>query len=98
LTQFDTEGFRQRLQGFDSSGSVICVITGFMSFRNRKFDYILTAHADDNIETFLINLSRGTGLEGLVGIPAQNDKSYALCCFFQEKKSQICMRHTVARR
>ena len=31
-------------------------------------------HLDDTIETFLINFIRGTGLEGLTGIPEQNDK------------------------
>ena len=41
--------------------------------QDNKLDYLLTAHhLDDSMETFLINFSRGTGLEGLTGIPQQN--------------------------
>jgi len=41
---------------------------------NFKYDYLLTAHhLDDDLETFFINLSRGTGITGLTGIPPLNE-------------------------
>ena len=39
-----------------------------------NFDYILTAHhANDNVETLLVNLIRGTGIKGLQGIPEKQN-------------------------
>ena len=41
--------------------------------KKKKLDYILTAHhMDDSLETFILNLSRATGLEGLMGIKSMN--------------------------
>lgn len=38
------------------------------------FDRLLTAHhANDNVETLLVNLVRGTGIKGLQGIPERQD-------------------------
>jgi tRNA(Ile)-lysidine synthetase-like protein len=76
VTQFDTEAFAKDYKLSTQVAARDLRYNWFYELlETEKFDYILTAHhADDNIETFLINLSRGTGLEGLVGIPAQNDK------------------------
>lgn len=43
--------------------------------KTENCDFIATAHhADDNLETFFINLSRGSGIDGLIGIPPRNGK------------------------
>lgn len=41
----------------------------------KGYDLIMVAHhADDALETFMINAGRGTGLKGLIGIPKQRGK------------------------
>jgi len=51
-------------------------------------DYVLVAHhKNDNVETFFINLLRGTGLKGLTGIKALNE--YVVRPLLTESKEQI---------
>ncbi|WP_289665719.1 tRNA lysidine(34) synthetase TilS [Flavobacterium panacagri] len=75
-THFDTEAFAKDYKLSTQVAARELRYSWFYEMLEEKnFDYILTAHhADDNLETFIINLTRGTGLEGLTGIPEQNDK------------------------
>lgn len=75
-TQFDTKAFAEDYKLSTQVAARELRYSWFYELLEKEnFDYILTAHhADDNLETFIINLSRGTGLEGLTGIPEQNDK------------------------
>ena len=74
--RFDTKQFSEKHKlSIQVSARKLRYDWFYEQLKELNFDYILTAHhLDDNIETFLINLSRGTGLDGLTGIPAQNNQ------------------------
>jgi tRNA(Ile)-lysidine synthase len=76
ITQFDTKAFAEDYKLSTQVAARELRYNWFYELlETEKYDYILTAHhADDNVETFLINLSRGTGLDGLTGIPEQNER------------------------
>lgn len=75
ITQFDTTAFAEDYKLSTQVAARELRYSWFYELlETEKYDYILTAHhADDNLETFLINLSRGTGLDGLTGIPEKNE-------------------------
>mgnify|MGYP003384043464 CR=1 FL=1 len=74
IKQFDTEKFSKEQKQSTQVAARNLRYTWFQELAEKHgFDYVLTAHhADDNLETFLINLTRGTGLDGFTGIPAVN--------------------------
>jgi tRNA(Ile)-lysidine synthase len=90
LTQFDTEAFAN---DYKLSTQVAARELRYSWFHElletENYDYILTAHhADDNLETFLINFVRGTGIEGLTGIPPQNGKVIRPLLIFSRQEIQ----------
>lgn len=76
VTHFDTERFsKDNKLSIQVAARQLRYIWFHQLLEENQFHFILTAHhLDDNLETFLINFTRGTGLEGLTGIPVQNDK------------------------
>lgn len=72
--RFDTEGYAAQQKVSIQMAARSLRYEWFQELASSfQYDYILTAHhADDSLETFLINLSRGTGIDGLIGIPARN--------------------------
>lgn len=75
VTHFDTIGYINK--------NKVSVQMAARQLRYRWFEQIMNKygyktlvtahHADDNFETFLIHLSRGSGLEGLTGMPEKTD-------------------------
>ena len=74
LRDFDTKGYADKEKTSIQMAARELRYAWFADLsKESRFDYLLTAHhADDNLETFIINLSRGTGLDGLTGIPEKS--------------------------
>ena len=72
IKRFDTKLFKQSTQ----MAARTLRYNWFEELCNSNgYDIVLTAHhADDNIETLLMNIIRGTGIEGLAAIPEQNGR------------------------
>ncbi len=66
--------------------------------KEKSFAYIATAHhLDDQVETFLINLIRGTGIAGLHGIPVKNGLIIRPMMFaFRRDIEQYARQHNVS--
>jgi tRNA(Ile)-lysidine synthase len=98
FTQFDTKAFSE---DFKISTQVAARELRYSWFyeilEQEQYDYILTAHhADDALETFIINLSRGTGIEGLTGIPQQNDRVVRpLLAFSQDEITRYAQENNI---
>ena len=71
----------------------------FYDLLERKgYDYVFTAHhLNDSTETLLFNLGRGTGLAGLLGIPAENEKIIRpLLCFTKDQVKEYATSNSIA--
>jgi tRNA(Ile)-lysidine synthase len=63
-----------------------------------NFDFILTAHhANDNAETILLNIIRGTGINGLMGIAeGRDDIKRPLLTFYREHIRYYLQMHNIS--
>lgn len=76
--RFDVEAFKDT---GNYSTEMACRILRYNWFNEVKeqnhLDFLVTAHhLNDNIETFIINLSRGTGIKGLIGMQIDQNEIF----------------------
>lgn len=73
IQQFDTKSYMKIKKLSVQMAARELRYNWFKELINKQlYDFVLTAHhANDNIETLFVNLLRGTGINGLLGIPAK---------------------------
>ena len=73
-TSFDTETYaKEHKQSIQLAARELRYQWFQKLLEKHALKYVLTAHnTNDNLETFIINLTRGSGLDGFTGIPTVN--------------------------
>ena len=89
VTHFDTETYaKEHHQSIEMAARELRYAWFHQLKEERKASVIAVAHhRDDSVETFLLNLMRGTGIDGLKGIPMQN--GYVVRPLIQESREDI---------
>ena len=98
-TYFDTIGYINQNKVSLQVGARELRYNWFMKLmKEEQLETVVTAHhADDNLETFLINLSRGTGLDGLTGIPEKTETiSRPLLPFSRIEILEFAKQHAIS--
>ncbi|MFL5738820.1 MAG: tRNA lysidine(34) synthetase TilS [Flavisolibacter sp.] len=91
IKKFDTEAYASANKLSIQEAARNLRYNWFAELRKQKqFSFILLAHhADDNIETLLMNFFRGTGFQGLTGIPPENRESGLLRPLIDVRRQDI---------
>ncbi len=98
VKKFDTEAFANEKKLSIQEAARELRYDWFVQLRKEKgFVFTLLAHhADDNIETLLMNFFRGTGLQGLTAMPEENlDEKYFLRPLLALRRKEIIEFATV---
>ncbi|WP_185860899.1 tRNA lysidine(34) synthetase TilS [Blattabacterium cuenoti] len=76
IKKFDTLGFSKKHKlSIQMSARKLRYAWFTELLKRNSYEYmVLGHHFDDSIETFFMNVFRGTGIKGLLGIPKKNEK------------------------
>ena len=89
VTHFDTEAYaKEHHQSIEMAARELRY-AWFQELREEREAKVIAVahHRDDSVETFLLNLMRGTGIDGLKGIPVRN--GYVVRPLLQESREDI---------
>jgi tRNA(Ile)-lysidine synthase len=92
VKKFDTEAYANEKKISIQEAARELRYDWFVQLKKEKnFSFTLLAHhADDNIETLLINFFRGTGLQGLTAMPEENlDEKFFLRPLLEVRRREI---------